>query len=366
MNGDRILITGGAGFIGSNLIRIMIENYQIICLDRISYATNPRSLEDLTNTIFLPRGYPEPKRTGGMRLLPLQILPSDRLIFIAGSVNDPELVSSLLSHVSGVIHLAAWTHVDRSLVDPGPFLENDLMGTYTLLEALRREKGIRLLHVSTDEIYGSLREGVFTEESPINPSSPYAVSKAAADRLVFTYHQAYGLEAMIVRPANNYGPYQHIEKFIPFMITSGLKGLKLYLYGDGRNVRSWIYVEDCARAIRMVYEKGKVGGIYNIPGIIDLENRKVAESVCQILNLSLDRIEYIKDRPLHDFRYAMEGKRIRSLGFIPKVSIEEGLDRTVEWYCNNRDWWQELWDEDFEDYVKEWYGGLGAGSIAES
>lgn len=365
----RILITGGAGFIGSNLIRNMIRDYRIICLDRVSYAGNPVNLQGLTDTLFLAPGYPPPKRDGGLEIRELTRIPDDRLVFIVGAVNDFEIVTQILDHVDGVIHLAAETHVDRSIMNPGPFLRNDLLGTYSLLEAVRgKKKDLRLLHVSTDEIYGSAGPGSrFTEQDPINPTNPYSVSKAAADRLVYTYHKGYGVEALIVRPSNNYGPYQHIEKLIPFLVASGLKGLPLFLYGDGRNVRSWIYVEDCCRAIRSVFERGKAGTIYNIPGYEEVENKAIAEKLCELLDVGRSRIEFIKDRPVHDRRYSLNGGRIfKDLGFKPTTDIATGLKKTVDWYKKNQKWWLELWDDEFDDYLHDWYGGLGASTFKKS
>jgi len=360
MSGKPILITGGAGFIGSNLIRQLIDDYRIICLDRLSYAGNPRNLSDLTDTIYLAPGYPPPKRDGGMGIKPLKEIPDDRLVFILGAVNDFDLLHQILKKVSGIIHLAAETHVDRSLLDPGPFLRSDLLGTYILLEAIRREGRIPLLHVSTDEIYGSRKEGRCSEDDPLNPTNPYAVAKAAADRLVLTYHKSFGLPVMVVRPSNNYGPYQHIEKFIPFMIVAAHKGLPLYLYGDGSNIRSWIHVEDCCRAIRLIFENWRDGEIYNISGE-EITNLRVAQLICRILGIDPDRIEFIGDRPAHDYRYALNDEKLRNdLGFNRRIRFSDGLTQTIHWYREHVDWWQELWDEEFEAYLSEWYGRLGA------
>ncbi|HIE06247.1 MAG TPA: dTDP-glucose 4,6-dehydratase, partial [bacterium (Candidatus Stahlbacteria)] len=358
-----------AGFIGSNLIREMISDYRIICLDRLTYAGNPRNLHGLTDTLHIPPGYDKPERDGGLKMTPLSKIPEDDLVFVLGNVSDQQLLSRILKSVDGVIHLAAETHVDRSYLDPGPFIENDFLGTYNLLEAIRRTKRVlRMVHVSTDEIYGTAAVNQkFVEDDPINPTNPYSVSKAAADRLVATYNRSYGLETIIVRPSNNYGPNQHIEKLIPFFITCGMKGLPLFLYGDGKNVRSWIYVEDCCRAIRIVYEKGKSGGVYNIPGFEERENREIATQLCKLLKIDDTRIEYVKDRPGHDQRYSLNGGLIlKELGFKPTTNLKVGLEKTVRWYIENEGLWRELWDEDFNGYVKEWYGGLGASSFKKS
>jgi len=335
LTGKTILVTGGAGFIGSNLIHYLLEKFseiKIINLDKLTYAGNLDNLRDVET--------------------------DPRYEFIQGDIRDRALVAKVMPKVQGIIHLAAETHVDRSILDAGEFVLTDVFGTFVLLDVARQIGQLEFfLHVSTDEVYGSRETGYFSEDDALNPSSPYAASKAGADRLAHAYWVTYRLPVIIVRPSNNYGPYQYPEKFIPLFITNALEGKTLPLYGTGENVRDWLFVEDHCRALELVIKKGKIGEVYNIGANNEIPNIKVARQITQHLGKSEDLIKLVKDRPGHDQRYALDCQKIRRLGWAPQVSFEEGLQRTVEWYCQHEEWWRKIKEKssDYRRFYKQYY-----------
>ncbi len=344
----KILITGGCGFIGSNFIHYVLrhhEDWQVVNLDKLTYAGNLANLKDV-------EGDPRYK-------------------FVKGDIADRELVSRLFQEekFDAVVNFAAESHVDRSILDPSPFIETNVKGTQVLLEAARQYKVERFIQISTDEVYGSLGEtGKFTEESPLQPNSPYAASKAAADLLCRAYYKAYGVPVIITRSSNNYGPYQFPEKLIPLMIRNALAGKELPVYGEGKNVRDWLYVEDNCRAIDLVLERGRVGEVYNIGGNCEKRNIEVVNAICEILkNHHLTqhltpKIRFIKDPrgAAHDYRYALDCSKIKSaLGWEPQVSFEHGLKRTVEWYLANQAWMESVITGEYQEYYQKVYGANG-------
>jgi len=320
LDGTTVLVTGGAGFIGSNFVRFLLGNYpelRVVNLDKLTYAGNLDNLADLACDI--------------------------RHEFIHGDIRDRELVGPILERVQGVFHFAAETHVDRSIVDAGEFILTDVFGTFVLLEALRRAPNVRFfVHVSTDEVYGSREEGYFKEIDALSPSSPYAASKVGADRLAHAYRVTYGVPVMIVRPSNNYGPFQFPEKFIPLFVTNALEDKTLPLYGKGRNVRDWLHVEDNCRAIDFVARRGALGEAYNIGANDEHRNIEVARRIVKELGKPRDLIKFVPDRLGHDTRYAVDIRKIRGLGWAPKVGFEDGLARTVRWYVENEAWWRKI------------------------
>jgi dTDP-glucose 4,6-dehydratase len=320
-----LLVTGGAGFIGSNFVLSTLKETgePIVNLDKLTYAGNPRNLDTL-------RG-------------------DSRYTFIQGDICDRALVRDLLKKYSprAIVHFAAESHVDRSISGPAPFVETNVVGTFSLLEEARAFPELRFLHVSTDEVYGSLGPGdpAFTEETPYAPNSPYAASKAAADHLVRAYHHTYGVRTLTTNCSNNYGPHQFPEKLIPLMINTALAGKPLPVYGDGRNVRDWLYVLDHCEAVRLVLERGRIGETYNIGGNCEKPNIDVVKTICSLLDKVKPRktgpygdlIAFVKDRPGHDRRYAIDSSKIaRELGWRPRESFESGLEKTVRWYVGNR------------------------------
>ncbi len=332
---SRILVTGGAGFIGSNLVHYLLKNYkeiEITNLDKLTYAGNLENLKDL--------------------------MDDKRHRFVKGDIRDRELVRELLKEKDIVIHLAAETHVDRSILYPEDFIYTDIVGTFVLLDEAKNSKIKIFLHVSTDEVYGSIEEGSFNEDSPLNPSSPYSASKAGADRLAYSYFKTFSVPVIILRPCNNYGPYQFPEKFIPLFITNALEEKELPLYGDGKNVRDWLFVLDCCRAIDFVLNHGKIGEVYNIGASQEVENIYVAKRILQLTGKPESLLKFVKDRPAHDRRYSLEWSKIRNLGWSPKIRIEEGLEITVDWYRENFSWWKKIKEEseEFRKFYKSYYG----------
>jgi dTDP-glucose 4,6-dehydratase len=314
---DKVLVTGGAGFIGSNFVRDLLNNtnWAVINLDRLTYAGNLRNIKDL-------RGEKRHK-------------------FVKGDIRNRKLVDSLVRKVDAVVNFAAESHVDRSIKTPRVFVETNVLGTQVLLEACRRFR-VRFEQISTDEVYGSRAEGSFRETDLLNPSSPYSASKAAADLLVNAYHVTFGMDVTVTRSTNNYGPNQHPEKLIPRLITNALRGKPLPIYGSGKNVRDWIFVEDNCQAIQFVLEKGEKGQIYNIAGNNERENIEIAARILRRLSLPDTMIEYVEDRPGHDFRYSLDCRKIHLLGWRPQVPFEEGLQKTIDWYRSNDRWWRRL------------------------
>lgn len=318
----KLLVTGGAGFIGSNFIRYILNHHpdwEVINFDKLTYAGNLDNLKDVEN--------------------------NPRYNFVKGDIGNSEDVGKALvafRNIEAIVNFAAETHVDRSIVSAGSFVQTDVYGTYVLLEAVKKFKLSRYLHISTDEVYGSIEKGSFTEESPLQPNSPYAASKAGGDLLVRSYFQTYKLPVVITRSSNNYGPYQYPEKVMPLFITNALQGEKLPLYGDGKNIRDWLFVEDNCEAIDLVLREGKEGEVYNIGGESERQNIEITRLILKELGLTEDFIDYIKDRPGHDRRYSLDCSKVKKLGWKPKTGFEDGLKNTVAWYKNNRGWWEKL------------------------
>jgi dTDP-glucose 4,6-dehydratase len=314
---DKVLVTGGAGFIGSNFIRHLLNNTNcaVINLDKLTYAGNLNNIKDL-------RG-------------------EKRYRFVRGDIRNRKLVESLVEKADAVVNFAAESHVDRSIEAPSVFVETNVLGVQVLLEACRRFD-VRFEQISTDEVYGSRVEGSFTETDVLNPSSPYSASKAAADLLVNAYHVTYGLEVTVTRSTNNYGPNQHPEKFIPRLVTNALRGKPLPIYGSGQNIRDWIFVEDNCAAILTVLERGEKGHVYNIGGGNEKKNNDIAVEILRLLSLPDSMITYVTDRPGHDFRYSLSCDKIDRLGWKPQVGFEEGLEKTIDWYKANKRWWRQL------------------------
>ncbi len=317
----RVLVTGGYGFIGSNFIRFLLKNteHEVVNLDALTYAGNRDDLKDYED--------------------------DSRCTFIHGRIEDRELLNRVVEDVDYVVNFAAETHVDRSIKEPFLFLTTNVIGAHTLLEACKDSGVKRFLHISTDEVYGSLEsdEGKFTEDLPLKPNSPYSASKAAVDMLVRAYNVTYGLPVVTVRPSNNYGYYQFPEKFIPLMITNLLENKPVPVYGDGKNIRDWLFVEDCARGVFDVLMKGREGEIYNLGGVSERRNIEVTKTVLEIMGKDESYIKFVKDRPGHDYRYALDITKVkREVGWKPAVSFEEGLKKTIEWYRENTRWWKPL------------------------
>ena len=315
----KILVTGGAGFIGSNFIRWILSHkrdVQLINLDKLTYAGNPENLRDLES--------------------------DPRYRFVRGDVADPSAVEAALKGCEQVVHFAAETHVDRSILNASDFLRTNIQGTHVLLEAARASKIGRFVHISTDEVYGSLQEGEATEESSIRPNSPYAASKAGGDHLVRAYHVTYGLPAVVVRGSNNFGPYQFPEKFLPLLITNALDDEPLPIYGDGKYVREWIFVEDFCEGIAKVLEQGEAGEVYNIGSGDHRVNLDVAAAILKQMGKPPALIRHVTDRLGHDRRYAIASSKLRRLGWTPRHSFESALEETIRWYRSHEGWWRPL------------------------
>lgn len=327
----KILVTGGAGFIGSNFVHYLLENtdHSVVVLDKMTYAANEMSLAGL---------------------------PADRFELVKGDIADTDIVDPLVKDADAVVHYAAESHNDNSLNDPTPFIHTNLIGTFTLLEAVRRHK-TRYHHISTDEVFGDLElddPAKFTETTPYNPSSPYSSTKAGSDLLVRAWVRSFGIEATISNCSNNYGPYQHIEKFIPRQITNILAGIQPKLYGEGLNVRDWIHASDHSSAVLNILEKGKIGETYLIGADGEVNNITVLRSILRLMGQPEDAFEHVVDRPGHDLRYAIDGSRLRAeLGWEPQfTNFEAGLKDTIAWYTDNRAWWEPLKAEVEAKYAK--------------
>jgi len=316
---DRILVSGGAGFIGSNFVRHLLSktDYSVVNLDKLTYAGKLNNIKDFRK--------------------------EKRHKFVKGDIRNPKLVRSLVKKVDAVVNFAAESHVDRSIREPGVFVETSVLGVHVLLEACRKF-GVRFQQIGTDEVYGSRAEGSSTETDALNPSSPYSASKAAADLLVNAYYVTYDLGVGVTRSTNNYGPNQHPEKFISKLTTNALRGKPLPIYSRGENVRDWIYVEDNCRAIQAVLERGGKGQVYNIAGGNEKRNIDVATEILRRLSPPGSMIQFVSDRPGHDFRYSLECDKIHRLGWKPQVSFEDGLQKTIDWYAANKWWWHPLVD----------------------
>lgn len=332
-----ILVTGGAGFIGSNFISYLLTNekIRIVNLDALTYAGN---LENLKNFEL-----------------------NENYHFVNGSIQNSELVTYLCKkyEVDGIINFAAESHVDRSILNSKPFIDTNVLGTQALLDVAKNLKISKFLQVSTDEVYGSLgATGLFTEKTPLSPNSPYSASKASADMLVNAYHHTFGLPTLITRCSNNYGPYQFPEKLIPLMILNALEDKELPVYGDGLNIRDWIHVQDHCSAIWTVYQTGVIGDVYNVGGKCERRNIDIVNTILSILGKPETLIKYVKDRPGHDLRYAIDNSKIqRELGWIPKYNFETALKETIEWYLQNQDWCQNVRSGAYKEYYNNQYGG---------
>jgi dTDP-glucose 4,6-dehydratase len=322
IDGKTILVTGGAGFIGSHFIRHLLREYRgvrLINLDKLTYAGNLDNLKDVEG--------------------------DGRYEFVHGDIRDREVVRRLYERVQGVVHFAAETHVDRSILDAGEFVLTDVYGTFVLLDSLRAAPQVEFfLHLSTDEVYGSREEGFFKEDAPLHPSSPYSASKAGADRLAYAYHVTYGLPVIILRPSNNFGPYQYPEKFIPLFAIQAIGGQPLPLYGKGTNVRDWLYVEDCCRAVEYLMARGGVGEVYNVGAGNEVRNIDIAERICDLLEKPRSLIKFVPDRLGHDRRYALDCAKIHRLGWKTRAKFDEALASTVRWYRDHETWWRKIKD----------------------
>jgi dTDP-glucose 4,6-dehydratase len=340
----RVLVTGGMGFIGSNFVRLLLAErpgWEVWNLDALTYAGNPENLADLA---------PAAEVEGRYR-------------FVRGDIADEEAVASLLGRGFGaVVNFAAESHVDRSIQSSAPFVRTNVVGTQVLLDAAHRAGVPRFVQVSTDEVYGDLSadDPAFTESTPLAPSSPYSASKAAADHLVLAYHRTHGLDAVITRCSNNYGPYQFPEKLIPLMIVNALAGKRLPVYGTGENVRDWIHVEDHCRGVLAVLERGEAGKVYNLGGASERRNLDVVRRVVEHVGASDELIHFVTDRPGHDRRYAIDFSRAeRDLGWRPTRTFEKGLEETVRWYLENCDWWRRVQEGAYRasaEMIASWRG----------
>ncbi|MEL6498776.1 MAG: dTDP-glucose 4,6-dehydratase [Planctomycetota bacterium] len=336
-----VLVTGGAGFIGTSFVRMLLRDrpsYRVTNFDALTYSGN---LENLTN-----------------------IESDERYTFVKGDVRDAALLDEVLPGVDAVVHMAAESHVDRSIMDSGPFVDSNTRGTQVLLDAWRRAHGNdkRFLYVSTDEVYGTLplddKNALFTEETPLQTNSPYSASKAGGDLMVRAYHHTHGMDVVTTRCSNNFGPWQFPEKVIPLFVTNLLDGKKVPLYGDGRNVRDWLHVEDHCEAVLTVLEKGRSGEVYNVGGNNERSNLELTHSILSIMGHGDEMIEYVKDRPGHDLRYAIDASKIKDeLGWEPTRSVWPGaLEDTVRWYSESRFWWERVRSGAYQSYYETQYG----------
>jgi dTDP-glucose 4,6-dehydratase len=322
----RLLVTGAAGFIGSTYVRLAGDEHEVVVLDKLTYAGRRENLPE------------------GARL-------------VVGAIEDPRVVREVMDGCDAVVNFAAESHVDRSIDDQEAFARTHVIGTGVLLDAARELGVRRYLQVSTDEVYGSIAEGSFTEESPLDPSSPYSATKAAGDLLVSAHAHTYGIEAVICRGSNNYGPRQYPEKLIPLMVLNALHDDPLPVYGDGRQVRNWLYVEDFCRAIHTVLERGRPGDAYNAGGPDEMENVDVVRRILDLTGKDGSLIEHVTDRPGHDRRYSLGSDKIREeLGWEAQVRFAEGLERTVQWYRDNEDWWGPIRSGEYREYYERHYG----------
>jgi dTDP-glucose 4,6-dehydratase len=315
----KLLVTGGAGFIGSNFIRLILgkyPDYKITNLDKLTYCGNLDNLKDIEK--------------------------NKNYRFVKGDVADPVVVDGLVKDCDIVVHFAAESHVDRSIKDSSVFIRTNVFGTYTLLEAARKHNVKLFIQISTDEVYGSIREGSFKETDPLMPNSPYSAAKASGDLLARSYFITHKLPVIITRSSNNFGPYQYPEKVMPLFVTNLLQGKKVPVYADGSNVRDWLFVEDNCRGIDVVMHKGKPGEVYNIGGDHEITNLVLTHAILKALGKGEDSIEYVKDRLGHDKRYALDITKMRGLGWKPEKDFKEALDITINWYKNNPSWWKKL------------------------
>jgi dTDP-glucose 4,6-dehydratase len=327
----RLLVTGGAGFIGSTYVRVALAarpDDQLVVLDKLTYAGRRENLADV----------------------------EERITFVEGAIEDPQTAREAMDGCDAVVNFAAESHVDRSIADQDVFASTHVIGTSVLLDAARELNVQRYVQVSTDEVYGSIAEGSFTETSPLNPSSPYSATKAAGDLLVSAHVHTYGIEALICRGSNNYGPRQYPEKLIPLCVLNALAGDNLPVYGDGRQVRNWLFVEDFARAIDAVLQNGTAGEAYNVGGPDEEENLHVVTRSLELTGRDDSLIEHVTDRPGHDRRYSLSSDKVRALGWEPLTRFEDGLPKTVDWYRDNEWWWAPIRSGEYREYYERHYG----------
>jgi dTDP-glucose 4,6-dehydratase len=328
----KLLVTGGAGFIGSNFIRYVLQTHaedHVVNLDKLTYAGNPANLADLAG--------------------------DPRYSFVKGDICDAALVREAMDGVDAVVNFAACTHVDRSILDPDEFLKTDVLGVHTLLEAVRERRVSRMLHVSTDEVYGSIAEGSASEDAPLRPSNPYSATKAGGDLLALAFFNTHRTPVVITRSSNNFGPYQYPEKVIPLFVTNALDGEPLPLYGDGRNVRDWLYVLDNCEAIDLVLRSGRDGEVYNIGGGHEVENVVLTHDILRLTGRPASLVRPVTDRPGHDRRYSVNCAKVRTLGWAPRRSFADALAETVAWYRGHEAWWRPLKSGEFHAYYERQY-----------
>jgi dTDP-glucose 4,6-dehydratase len=330
-----LLITGGAGFIGSNFVHHVLDkypDYAVVVYDKLTYAGNLDNLQDVAD--------------------------DPRYSFVRGDICDMELVDQVIQEhkVDGMVNFAAETHVDRSILEPGSFIQTDVYGTHVLLEAVRKFGLNRMVHISTDEVYGSVVEGSSVETDSLLPNSPYSASKAGGDLMCRAYHVTYGVPVIITRGSNNFGPYQYPEKVIPLFITNGLDDKPLPLYGDGLNVRDWLYVLDHCEAIDLMLHQGQDGEVYNVGSDNELTNLQLTETVLELMGKPKSLIQFVEDRPGHDRRYSLDSTKIRRIGWRPRHDFEAALEGTVRWYGENRWWWEKIKSGEYASYYDQQYG----------
>ena len=326
------LVTGGAGFIGSNYIRYLLKKHkdvEIINLDKLTYAGNLDNLKDIEE--------------------------NSRYTFIKGDICDEILVNQIMTGVDVVVNFAAESHVDRSIGAPDDFIRTDVFGTFVLLEAARTNKIEKFIQISTDEVYGSIDNGSFTENDPLMPSSPYSASKTGADRLAYSYFVTYDLPVIVTRCSNNFGPFHYPEKLIPLFVTNAIENKSLPIYGDGKNVRDWIFVEDHCDGVEFVCQNGKLGEVYNIGGGNEKTNLEITERILKKLEKPQSLMAYVTDRLGHDRRYSVDCSKIADLGWKPKHEFEEALDKTITWFMENRWWWEKLKSGEYMEYYTQQY-----------
>jgi dTDP-glucose 4,6-dehydratase len=325
----KLLVCGAAGFIGSTFVELRVREHgdEVTVLDKLTYAGRRENLREVDSSIR----------------------------FVTGAIEDPDAVADAVGSAEAIINFAAETHVDRSIAEPFAFTVTNGLGTHVLLEAAR-ERGLRYVQVSTDEVYGSIEAGSFTERSPLQPSSPYSATKTGADLLVSSYYHTYGLETLVCRGSNNYGPRQYPEKLIPLMILNALAGDRLPVYGDGKNVRNWLFVEDFGRGIGHVLAHGRPGETYNCGGPDECENMQVVKRILELTDADESLIEYVTDRPGHDRRYSLSSEKLQGLGWRAQTRFEAGLERTVDWYRDSSWWWEPIRSGAYREYYERHYG----------
>ncbi|MDR3709611.1 MAG: dTDP-glucose 4,6-dehydratase [Capsulimonadaceae bacterium] len=329
-----LVVTGGAGFIGSNFVRYILSkypDYRVHVLDSLTYAGNLENLEDVSS--------------------------NPNFAFTKGDIRDAKVVGELATHADAIINFAAESHVDRSIVNPGEFIQTDVAGVYTLLEAARSNKHNRFLHISTDEVYGTIAEGSYREGDPLEPNSPYSASKAGGELLVRAFNVTYGLNTIVTRGSNTFGPYQYPEKLIPLFVTNLIDGEKVPVYGDGLQVRDWLYVLDHCAGVDIALHHGEPGNVYNVGGGNERTNVDITHRILAQMNKSADFIRHVEDRPGHDRRYSISCDKLKKLGFQQTINFDERLHETVAWYQENQSWWRRIKEKqaEYQEFMKNWY-----------